>query len=281
MLQAGAGFLDTGDGQMSPPNFSGELADALKCTTNLGDTGCGFEAPFASTLYALHYGSLAQGENPGTDGFLRPDARLAIVMLTNEDDCSVAGNSLLLDPAINSVSDPTGLGVLGSYRCTEFGHLCAGKAPPHNAPPAGGVTLNSCVSAEDVGKTDSLLSDPNGNPDPTQGHLWPTVRGFTDYVKAYKSNPNDIFVAAIAGPPTPYHVSPSTLPSASGETVPMVDHSCTETTSTTAEYGDPAVRIKQWVDNFGANGAFFPICAGDFQMTMIGIASAIHNRLGS
>ena len=47
--------------------------------------------------------------------------------------------SLLLDPGINSVDDPSGLGALQSYRCNEFGHLCddpaggAAKVPPPHA----------------------------------------------------------------------------------------------------------------------------------------------------
>ena len=280
MLNAGATFLDTGDGLMTRPNFTGDIRDALKCTANLGDTGCGFESQFASTYYALYYARQTVALSPENGGFLRPDARLAIVMLTNEDDCSVAANSLLLDPAVNSVSDPAGLGALASYRCNEFGHLCDGQAPPHNAPAAGGVTLNNCVSAENMGKTDSFIVDPNGQPDPTSGHLWPTVRDFAEYIRAFKDNPNDIFVAAIAGPPTPYHVSPMvSVATSPSETVPVIDHSCSDPIG--GGFADPAVRIKQWVDTFGANGAFFPICAGDFQMTMIGIGAAIQSRLGS
>ena len=139
-----------------------------------------------------------------------------------------------------------------------------------------------CVSAENNGKTDPLLTDPLGNPDPTMGHLWPTVADFTTYIKSLKASPNDIFVAAIAGPPTPYRVIPASNAAAMGETDPIVDHSCTQAPAgVDAEFADPAVRIKQWVDTFGANGAFYPICADSLTPAMVGIASAIHARLGS
>ncbi|HEX2661141.1 MAG TPA: hypothetical protein VHU40_22830 [Polyangia bacterium] len=282
MLAAGATFLDTGDGQTKGPNFMGDIRDALACTANLGDTGCGFESPFASTYYALFLASQSVAESPQNGGFLRPDARLAIVMVTNEDDCSVRGDSLLLNPAVNSVSDPTGLGALSSYRCNEFGHLCNGQPPPHAAPAAGGVTLTNCVSAETMGKTDPNVTDPSGLPDPTMGHLWPTVADLAGYLRSLKVNPNDIFVAAIAGPPTPYRVIPFANPAAGGEIDPVVDHSCTTTNASgTTEYADPAVRIHQLVTSFGANGVFYPICATDFAPAMGGIAASIRTRLGN
>ena len=62
----------------------------------------------------------------------------------------------------------------------------------------------------------------------------------------------------------------------------MVDHSCTGTPAdqSAPEYADPAVRIHQLVDSFGANGAFYPICATTFAPAMGGIAAAIHAQLG-
>jgi len=221
---------------------------------------------------------------------LRGEAVLAIVMVTNEDDCSVRSDSLLLDPDSNSVTDMRGLGALQSYRCNEFGHLCDGQPPPHN-PPAQTVTLNNCVSAEDsaMAKNDDLVTDPSGHGDPTHGHLWPTVREFSDTLRLYKANPDDILVAAIAGPTADnnggslYRVKGEVNAAAMGETDPVVDHSCTQATSdpNAPEYADPAVRIKQWIDDFGANGVFYPICANDFSTAMVGIAKKIHQKLGA
>jgi hypothetical protein len=286
MLNQGATYLANGDGN-TPPNFSGDIRDAFKCIALLGDTGCGFESQFESTYYALYYANQAYSDtqtdtsNPFNGGFLRSDAVLAIVMLTNEDDCSVNGDSLLLNPAVNSVMDDTGLGALWSYRCNEFGHLCDGQPPPHNPPPAGGVVLNNCVSAENEGKTDDKVTDPKGNPDKTQGHLWPTVKDFSDYVRSFKTNADDILVAAIAGPVTPYKVIPQVNNAAMGETDPAIDHSCTQPGSGDPEYADPAVRIKQWVDTFGSNGVFYPICADTLNKAMVGIADKIHQKLGA
>lgn len=287
MLHAGETFLQTGDGTAgNPPTFDGDIRDAFKCIALLGDNGCGFESQFESTYYALVRGAQKKGvgvnENLENGGFLRDDAKLAIVMLTNEDDCSIAGDSLLLDPAVNSARDVTGLGALWSYRCNEFGHLCDGQPPPHDAP-ASAVTLNNCVSAEDSAqaKNDDLVTDPFGKPDPTHGHLWPTVKEFSKLVKQFKSNPEDVLVAAIAGPPTPYVVIPQVNAAAMGETDAVIQHSCMQPTAGVSEYADPAVRIKQWVDTFGANGIFYPICSDNLNKAMVGIADKVHQKVGA
>lgn len=284
MLHAGETFLKTGDGSHTAANYDGDVRDAFKCMAMLGDSGCGFESQFESVYYALSKASSAA--DPDNGGFLRDDALLAVVMLTNEDDCSVGPTSLLLDPGVNSAADPSGLGALQSYRCNEFGHLCNGAPPPHDAP-AGSVTLNGCVSAESAGKTDSSLRDPNGSPDPTMGHLWPTVADLTDFLKSLKQGSDNILVAAIAGPTADdggqslYRVLPQSNPSANGEIDPVVDHSCVHAAldANAPEYADPAVRIKQWVDGFGANGIFYPICADDFKVAMTGIATRISEIL--
>jgi len=284
MLRNGARFLDTGDG-MTSANFEGDIRDAFKCMALLGDQGCGFESQFKSVMYALDYARDPQ--NPDNGGFLRDDAVLAIVMVTNEDDCSVDYDSLLLTPEVNSPKDASGLGAQRNYRCNEFGHLCGGQPPPHGYPdliPVSGIELKDCVSAEDTGpKNDDLISDPKGNPDPTHGHLWPTVKDFASYIKALKpGRESDILVAAIAGPTTPYRVMPYNNLN-TGEQNPDIAHSCTYDGNDPEqpEYADPAVRINQWLKEFGDDNKIFPICAQTLQNAMSQIAQKIHQTIGA
>ncbi|HEY8926952.1 MAG TPA: hypothetical protein VIU64_21365, partial [Polyangia bacterium] len=286
MLHQGARFLDTGDGMTTQKNFDGDIAAAFKCMALLGDKGCGFESQFKSVMYALE--QARDKNNPDNGGFLRDEAVLAIVMLTNEDDCSVDDHSLLLTPDVNSPKDKSGLGAQRNYRCNEFGHLCDGQPPPHGYPdliPAGGIELKNCVSAEDTGpKNDDLISDPDGNPDPTHGHLWPTVKDFANYIKSLKppEREGDILIAAIAGPPTPYRVMPYDNLN-TGEQNPDIDHSCifAGNDPSKPENADPAVRIDQWVKEFRLeNRLFFPICAQTLKPAMTQIAERIHQTLG-
>lgn len=231
-------------------NFTGgDIASVLGCIADLGDGGCGFEHQFQSVRVALERALLPADEN---SGFLRSEATLAIVMLTNEDDCSVPEDSTLFDPSKSSVNQP--LGGLQSYRCNEFGHLCGGMQPPHGV--AGlPVTLENCVSNENG----SLVS----------------VGGFVDFLFSLKpGHPERIFVAAIAGPPTPYRITANVFSVGAGEELqPSIAHSCTSVADST--YADPAVRLRQWLDAFGPNSYFASICEDDFGPVMQRIATSM------
>ncbi|HVU51338.1 MAG TPA: hypothetical protein VHL80_11660 [Polyangia bacterium] len=246
------GRLDPGQHYISNvhglTNYTGTLEDVFGCVAALGDGGCGFEHQFASVLRALG----ADGAPPPAEnaGFLRPGAYLLVVLITNEDDCSAPPDSALFDSSSALVSDP--LGPLQSYRCNEFGHLCGGRPPPRT--PSGPTDLTgTCTSAED-------------------GRLL-RVADVAAALKRLKSDPDKVMVAAVAGPKDPYVVDtvPPELPDVAPW--PVVDHSCT-----TAEpdgsvtYGDPSVRIAEWVEAFGGNGVFTTICADSFKPALTEIA---------
>src|SRR5262249_58726994 len=55
-----------------------------------------------------------QPSNPVNVGFLRDSAFLGVIIIADEDDCSLAHSSLL-------GSDTTALGPRQSFRCTRFG----------------------------------------------------------------------------------------------------------------------------------------------------------------
>ena len=84
-LADGATFISDVNGVR---NYTGNLEDVFTCMAALGESGCGFEHQFASVARALG----ADGQPPPVENhdFLRPDAYLAIVMITNEDDCSAS-----------------------------------------------------------------------------------------------------------------------------------------------------------------------------------------------
>ena len=112
-------------------NYTGNAADVFKCIAALGEAGCGFEHQFAALLRALGAdGRAAPAEN---QGFLRPDAYLAIIMLTNEDDCSATPGVPLFDTGSNT-NIASQLGPPANFRCNEFGHNCDGAHPRRLAP---------------------------------------------------------------------------------------------------------------------------------------------------
>jgi len=157
-------------------NYDGTLAETFACMTGLGTNGCAFEQPLESMRRAL------DGSNPENAGFLRDDAQLLIVMLSDEDDCS-ARDVAVFDNAQNSVDDP--LGPLNSFRCFEFGVECAtGNDDPRAYGPRGG-----CGPQED------------------STYLY-GVQEYVDFVRGLKSDSSKISVANLVGNTTPVSVGP-------------------------------------------------------------------------
>jgi hypothetical protein len=233
-------------------NYAGDITDAFTCIAALGDQGCGFEGQLKSVRWALDPLFIP----PGNQGFMRPDAVLAVILITNEDDCSLPDDSDLIDVNQTRMSDP--LGPLWSFRCNEFGHLCNIGGVLQRPPRGAADNLQGCISNE--GPTGKLTK----------------IADEVAFLKSLKSDPNNILVAAIAGPVEPYGMD-MIMQGADIEPHPNVRHSCTQNSG---EYGDPAVRIQQWVQAFGVNGVLQPICALSFAPALMTIADKIGGALG-
>jgi hypothetical protein len=239
-LDAGARFISFSN---AARNFSAgmSLEQVFACIAPLGASGCGFEHQLASVARALGAdGAPAPAANAG---FLRPDAKLVIVLVTNEDDCSAPPDSRLFDPASRFVSDP--LGPLASYRCNEFGHTCNGTHPPRTQ---AGDLGHECHSAEDG--------------------VLVRVSDFVAELRALKDHPSNVTVSSIAGPAEPYAVTliPAAL-KADPSMWPQVVPSCT----TEDASADPAVRLRDFTEAIG--GGFFPICAATFAPVLQRVAA--------
>ena len=255
-LAAGATYISNVAGAA---NYAGNLEDVFTCIAALGQSGCGFEHQFAAITRALGVdGRAAPAEN---QGFLRPDAMLAVVLITNEDDCSATPGVPLYDTS-SSTNIGSQLGPPANFRCNEFGHLCDGHPPRRNAP---GNDVNATVS---YGACTSNDAD---------GYLV-AVRDTADRIKSLKGDDGQIMVAAITGPQAPYVVrwkQPSTPDRSCGAAScpwPETVHSCT---AADGSFADPAVRIAELVGHFGDNGRLLSICEDDFAPALGDIASNI------
>jgi len=83
-------------------NFVGAFTDTVAKMIGVGAAGCGFEQPLSAMRAALT-------NTTANAGFMRASANLAVVVLSDEDDCSVH------DPRLFSATD-TSLGPLQSFR---------------------------------------------------------------------------------------------------------------------------------------------------------------------
>ena len=259
-LQAGFTYISDIAGTR---NYTGTLENVFTCIAALGESGCGFEHQFAAVLRSLGAdGRAAPAEN---QGFLRPDAYLGVIMITNEDDCSATSGVPLFDTGSNT-NIASQLGPPANFRCSEFGHICdsasgLGMHPSRLAP-------NNNMSAM-VGYTNCRSND-------NEGYLLSAL-DVADRLKALKSDPSQVIVAAITGLATPYTVTwraPSTADTSCGAAScpwPVIAHSCT---ATDGSFADPPVRVSDFVGHFGSNGLRFSIC-GDIGAAMQSIADKI------
>jgi len=251
-LAAGATYISDIGGVR---NYTGNLADVFTCIAAIGETGCGFEHQFAAITRALG----ADGLPPPLEnqGFVRPDAYLAIVMITDEDDCSASPGVPLFDTGSNT-NIASQLGPPANFRCNEFGHLCNGKKPPRLAPNGdvnATVTLDGCVPAEDAGM------------------LIP-VSTIVSQLRALKPFPDQqVLVAAVAGPPAPYTVAWKNPSRADTGPWPVIGHSCVATDGSIA---DPAVRITRWVESFCENGILMSTCESNYGPSLDRLAQLLN-----
>jgi hypothetical protein len=136
-------------------NYSGgpnALPNVFSCLAKgVGVGGCGYEHQLQALRVALNpqqVGCDSQGKNC-TDvnmanvGFVRTGAYLAIVLVTDEDDCSAEPNNSLNDNLfMNSPKDPNTNAPTetSSMRCAARGHICNGYPIPDYADPTRGYT---------------------------------------------------------------------------------------------------------------------------------------------
>jgi hypothetical protein len=77
------------------------LESTLACRANVGTEGSSIEMPMLMTKWSLA-DRVADGTNVG---FIRPDALLAVVMLTDEDDSSTTQNNFTMDETGTTPTD--------------------------------------------------------------------------------------------------------------------------------------------------------------------------------
>ena len=226
------------DGLNRQTNYTGTLADTFSCIAELGTTGCGFEQPLEAMRRALN-GSNAQNAN-----FVRPDAFLAVIIISDEDDCSAEQVSMFdSDPSLDNVD--SNLGPLTSFRCFEFGVECTPDAPRSAGP------RQDCATRLD---SDYMYN----------------VDEYANFLKSLKDDPGQIIVAGIIGNPQPV-----TVGSKDGE--PTLDASCTSASGD----ADPGIRIQSFLDSFPNRNTSTTICDDDLSDALTVIADLLAKVLGN
>lgn len=160
--------VDDGSGGRTR-NYSGTLTEAFSQIANVGAAGCGIEQHLEAMKRAL------DGSQPQNAGFVRPGAYLAVVIVADEDDCSLAKSTIFDAPRDASYGD------IVNFRCTSEGVSC------------------------DVGNPD--LNVPGAREDCHPDEASTTIAGvdrYIEFLRTLKADPRDVVVAGILGTPTPF-----------------------------------------------------------------------------
>jgi hypothetical protein len=146
-------------------NYSGTLGEAFASLADVGTAGCGLEQHLRATERAL--------SNPANVGFVRPEAYLGVIVIGDEDDCSLEHSALF-----SSTTDGTAL----NFKCTTDGVACD-DGPDLTKP---GVRNECHVKADS-----QYVSG---------------VDRYVDFLKSQKADPLDVIVAGIVGDPHPFEI---------------------------------------------------------------------------
>jgi len=218
-------------------NYTGSLDEALSCISHVGEAGCGVEAPLEAMRRAL------DGSRRENDGFLRKGAFLAVVILTDEDDCS--GSPQLF-------AQPDGTGGPDDFRCTQSAYRCDTSIS----------TLGPGAYTGCKVRRDTLLTDPDA---------------YAAFLSGLQG-PLGIVVALIAGDPKPT-IDTGVLRFPGHTQALALQPSCDATILGGAAFARPALRLDAFRQRFGDHGLFSTVCQSDYSQAVDDIGALLFRSI--
>jgi hypothetical protein len=249
-----------------------DLIKTFQCMASVGANGCGFEHQLESTYAALH------NNLPENAGFLRTDALLAVVYVTNEDDASAPPDTNIFDRSRSQY------GYEDSYRQTRYGVLCGN--PPALIPYGDSMgDISPCIAAPnpgnsvpdreyDIGRYIDFFTQPSASGGVKDDPL--------DVVLVTLDAPATPFITILSNPGTPagtaYAPCSPLNDNANPACTPVLQHSCVNPANSHF-FGDPAVRLNTVV-SAAMNHNVSSICADDYSSALMNLGHLIVSQLG-
>ncbi len=259
-------------------NIAGQdLSKAFACYAAVGDSGCGYESQLNAIARALERAK--DPNDPVNGGFLRNDAFLGVIIVTDEDDCSMPPDSLIGDTS-GGTDIMSELGPLTSFRCNEFGVTCDGDGPnsatswirdatnPSKLRQAGPTGLQSYTNCH---------SNEMGVGIPNTRHQLLSVASIVQRIQAVKP-PGSTIVESIGGPPPPDGAFKVEIGMSAGNPVPQIGATCQGGTG--VGKGDPGVRVQEFLRGWDPQKKIVPVCQQSFADALATMAMKIGQRLG-
>jgi hypothetical protein len=240
---ADAFIRDEVAGGLRITNYESSLTETFGCISQLGETGCRYEQPLESMRLAL------DRNHAYNTGFLRDDAILAVVFLTNEDDCT-AWNPTLYDPALDGAAEGS------KYRCFRHGVQCLGDDVREEGEFEGCEPRHDSQFMPHVTEYIDFLLDPTdnglGKPDPLRQVVVAGMIGDTELGSVE------------------IHLD--------GEGEPQLVPACADS-ETDSIY--PAVRLQSFLDGFTNGGQISSLCNNEPTGALTSTGREIRKRLGT
>jgi hypothetical protein len=280
----GARYISKQDGVTNVPmmmgtNGSGQMVDigpklAFQCMALVGDVGCGVEQQLEAVKRAL------DNHRPDNTGFNRGTSVLAVIFVTDEDDCSwKLGNRSLLNPATPMAGtaactganpDPSCFNV--DYRCIATDLMC--NAPMNSTGKKANCTENPNNYMNSISQYVSFMSS-LPNPSIILAGIWtPTI---LDNVASDPAKDGQLYVDNInngtgtaqlnrGDPPGTQNTLPHTVEGAACYTADPMNK-----LSSNTFYGQAQYRLSTFIRNFNAkNVSEHSICDVDPNNTTTG-----------
>lgn len=259
-------WIEKIDGETNLP-ADVDVAAAFACFGPQGINGCGYEQPLEAMYRALEK---AQVTSEGNHGFLRDDALLSIIFVTDETDCSYtpAFRDMFVDDR-TFWEDPNGLAPTSAV-CWNAGVACSGPGPVYDGCEPENYSVDGEPGAADE---DAVL-----RPISRYVDLLERIREDKRRVNEHR----DVLVSLIAGVPENYEQGEVAIPYAEAPAGSRQDldfgiaPGCTNDEDGSGSTAVPPVRERAVAEAFaGDERNLYSICQDDYTPALEGIAKQI------
>ncbi|MCH9685907.1 MAG: VWA domain-containing protein [Deltaproteobacteria bacterium] len=252
-------WVEKSNGQTNLPNGI-SMAQALQCIGPQGISGWGFEAPLEAMRRTVV---------DDTDGFLRNDALLAVIFVTDEADCSAPVENISWMSTEQGMPFWTTPDRVSSGSCWKAGVQCSG----------GPGVFEDCI-AVDKSRTGNITTNPNDSV------LYPVERYIDTLTtlaaqKQAQGGQSEVLIAVLAGVPLDHPETGNLVyadsPDEQFNQEYGIGPGCGLGTETLDDPpGIPPVRLREFAEAFASQTRnLFSICADDYGVALQNIAGAI------
>jgi hypothetical protein len=234
---------------------------AFSCMAPQGIDGCGFESPLEALRLAL-----LRMQNPSEPefGFLRDDAELSVIIVTDEVDCSTSDHGDTIFDAQGSKvfwSDPDS-GTPTSAICWNAGVRCTGDASSYD----------DCVAVD---------KDADGNDSEPAGAVLRPVEEYIELIDGIantKATGKKVHVSLLGGVPQDFDPSMGVPYAQSGDAEFQskfgIGAGCTSEVNGVVQEAVPPVRMAELVEAYDGT-QMFSVCEDDYTPALTNIVERL------